>query len=71
MDSDLLGIDVDRVKTQLTFIITTFHKAQLNSNSTPQAEPVVQLKSDSLLTSWVQFSWIHTLWIESSSILEP
>ena len=40
MDSDSLGIRVDRVKTQLRFIITAFHKAQLNSNSTLPAEPV-------------------------------
>ena len=38
--SDSLGINVDRVKTQLRFIITAFHKARLNSNSTLPAEPV-------------------------------
>ena len=40
MDSDSLGIHVDWVKTQVRFIITAFHKAQLNSNSTLPAEPV-------------------------------
>ena len=40
MDSDSLGIHVHWVKTQLRFIITAFHKAQLNSNSTLPAEPV-------------------------------
>ena len=40
MDSDSLGIHVYWVKTQLRFIITAFHKVQLNSNSTLPAEPV-------------------------------
>ena len=38
IDSDSLGLHVDWVKTLV--IITTFHKAQLNSNSTLPAEPV-------------------------------
>ena len=40
MDSGSPGIHLDWVKTQLRFISTAFHKAQLNSNSTLQAEPV-------------------------------
>ena len=40
MDLDSLGVHVDWVKTQVRFIITAFHKAQLNSNSTLPAEPV-------------------------------
>ena len=40
MDSDSLGIHIDWVKTQVRFIITAFHKAQLNSSSTLPAEPV-------------------------------
>ena len=38
MASDSHGIYVDWVNTQLRFIITAFHKAQLNSNSTLPAE---------------------------------
>ena len=56
MDSDSLGIHVDWIKTQLRFIITAFHKAQLKSTQLSQQSQWIQLKSDSLLKSWVQNS---------------
>ena len=56
MDSDSLGIHVDWVKTQLRFIITAFHKSQLKSTQLSQQNQWIQLKSDSMLTSWIQNS---------------
>ena len=60
MDSDSLGIHVDWVKTQVRFIITAFHKAQLNSNSTLPAEPVdssgfiCELNPIQFVNPWIQ-----------------